>query len=141
MTPLDLSTAGGRRGAKQWVAIALIGAALILAVALIALYLVPREDPTVVKLPTEYPFRCTQCSHEWSADQAGVTRYFRGGLPTTLSPVDCPSCGRKGAAYMMARCPWCQKHYIHPHLLKAQAGRPKEDICPHCGKDVLKWRR
>lgn len=141
MTPLNLSTSGGRRGARL-LAFGLIGAALLVAGALLAWQLTPREDPTVVKLPSAYPFRCTACGHRWSADRDNVTQYFGGGLPTTLQRVDCPSC-RKNAAYLMARCPQssCGKHYIHPHLLRPQAKRPKEDICPHCGKDALKWRR
>jgi hypothetical protein len=123
------------------VAIALVAAALLVAIGLAAWQLAPREDPTVVKLPTEYPFRCTECGHEWSADRNSVTGYFGGGLPSQLRPVDCPSCGRKNAAFLMARCPWCGKYHIHAHALKRGADRPKEDICPHCGKDTMKWRR
>ena len=141
MTPLDLPTSRTTRGPKRWAVIALLAGVLVVAVVSIAWQLTPGEDPTVVKMPDAYHFRCPRCEHRWSADFAEVTRYFGGGQPTALSPVDCPSCGEKKAAFLMARCPWCGKHYIHRHLLEPTSGRPGTDICPHCKKDTMKWRK
>ena len=140
MTPLDLSTSAGG-GGKKLLAIALIGAALLVAGMLAVRQWVPRDDPTVVQMPSEYHFRCTRCDHRWTADRSNVTDYFGGGLPTTLRPVTCPSCGAQEAAYLMVRCPWCGKHHVPEYLLKGAGGRPKQDICPHCRKDTMKWHR
>lgn len=103
--------------------------------------LTSKDDRTVVKLPSEYHFRCGECDHHWSTDKATVTRHFGGGQPTTLAPVDCPSCGGHRTAFMKAKCLWCGEHYVHSHLLRPTEGRPTKDICPHCGKDALTWRK
>jgi len=98
------------------------------------------EDPTVVKLPEKFHFRCTACDHSWTSPQADTPKHFGGGLPTTLRPVVCPKCGKR-TAYMLAQCPFCKKHYIHKHLLDGSTGRAGKDICPHCGKDTFTWKR
>ncbi len=96
-------------------------------------------DPREVNIPRDYHFRCSGCDHRWTTGRQTVTEAFGGGMPTTLRPVNCTSC-RKNVAYLMARCPWCRKHYIHAHLLTASAAQPTTDICPHCRKDTLTWR-
>jgi len=90
-------------------------------------------------IPRDYHFRCPKCDHRWTDGRETVTRAFGGGMPTTLTPVNCTSC-RKKVAYLMARCPWCREHYVHPHLLTGRPGQPTTDICPHCRKDTLTWR-
>lgn len=91
-------------------------------------------------IPNDYHFRCTQCKHRWTDERKSVMQAFGGVPPTTLAPVACTSCGKK-AAYLMARCPWCKEHYVHPHLLADSRERPTTDICPHCRKDTLTWRQ
>ena len=114
---------------------------LILATVSVAWQLTADDDATIVRLPSEYHFACTKCGHQWSTDKANVTTHFGGGQPTTLSPVDCPSCNKPDAAYMKAKCLWCNKHYVHAHLLNPTGQRPTKDICPHCNKDVMTWRK
>jgi len=96
------------------------------------------EDPRDVNIPRDYHFRCLKCDRRWTTTRQDVTRAFDGGMPTTLGPANCPTCRQK-TAYLMARCPWCGKHYVHRHLLTGQSARPTTDICPHCHKDTLTW--
>ena len=127
-------------GPLRWWATGLVAGALVLAGVLVWQGAAPDEDATVVRVPSEYRFRCLACDHSWMADRAGVPAFFGGGLPTTLSPVTCPACkGRR--AYMQAGCPFCGKHYVHKHLREPSPGKVKTDLCPHCGKDTLTWRK
>lgn len=138
---MGLSLSGGGGGGKlRWWWVGVIALVLVVSVAAIAWQLAPREDPTVVKVPDEYHFRCTRCGRAWTTDARGAIEVF-GGQPTTMRPANCPHCGEKRCAYLLARCPWCGGHYIHPHLLTDPDKRPSSESCPHCGKDTMKWRK
>ena len=141
MKPLDLSTSRSATTGGPWWMIAAIAAVLGIAVVSVAWQLMSDDDATVVRLPSEYHFACGECGHQWSTDKAAVTGHFGGGQPTTLVPVDCPSCSGDRTAYMKAKCPWCAKHYVHAHLLKPTGQRPTKDVCRHCKKDALAWRK
>ena len=124
----------------RWWAVALATGALGLAGVLVWQGMSSQEDPTVVQVPSKYHFRCLACDHRWTADRAGVPKFFGGGLPTTLSPVTCPACKAR-RAYMRAECPFCSEHYVHKHLIEGAGGKIKTDPCPHCGKDTLTWQK
>ena len=123
---------------RKWLVIASV-ASLAAAASLWSWHRHAAPDPREVNIPSNYHFRCTACDHRWTTGREAVTEAFGGGMPTTLRPVNCTSCG-KNVAYLMARCPWCRKHYVHPHLLAGTPAKPTTDICPHCRKDTLTWR-
>ena len=124
---------------RTWLLIA-CGVALAAAASLWAWRRPTTEERRQAVIPNDYHFRCPQCDHRWTDGRDTVSRTFGGGPPTTLTPVNCTSC-RKKVAYLMARCPWCEDHYVHPHLLAGNGKKPTTDICPHCRKDTLTWRQ
>jgi len=89
--------------------------------------------------PTNFPFICTACKAEWATDAAGAKALF-GGLPVYNARVVCPKCGQK-QAFLAAVCPYCHKSYVAEFYQAGGHGNPGSDLCPHCGKDILKWRR
>ena len=96
--------------------------------------------PTEVQAATNFHFMCTACKAEWVTDAEGAKATF-GGLPNYAVRVACRQCGQK-QAFLAAICPYCHKPYVSTiHQTGAGYASLRSDICPHCGKDILKWRR
>ncbi len=94
-----------------------------------------RSESLQVEPPRQYVFHCRTCDDQWSTDLDGAVTAFSGGIPQWGKPAICHLCSQKGS-FLMEQCPFCHEYYT--------SRRPAQDgtlLCPHCGKNVLAWRR
>lgn len=113
-----------------------------------------REKPYEQKLAETYDFQCMACSHEWTAPVKEADAWYPGGMANDVKLVPCADCSKR-KALLKRQCLWCKESYIpSAEALASQTGiglfapdagayRPAKErvpeLCPHCGKDVLKW--
>ena len=85
-------------------------------------------------------FKCDACGEEFTRNINEVPAAGPGSYGPP--PVDCPACGGQGTAWLMIKCPNCDKYYVpesYRRALDILRGAKVKDICPHCGTDKVQW--
>lgn len=98
-----------------------------------------RDQRITVTAPDSFDFQCASCDHVWTSDTLTAASYYRGGFPSETMPIACTSC-EKRQAFLVTKCPYCHEGWL-PAYVVDHTKTPNQLICPHCGKDSLKWRR
>ncbi len=88
--------------------------------------------------------KCVKCGEEWVLDSKNEMYFYREmemGMGGASVGTDCKKCGAKQSAFMMNRCPKCEKYYLSKRITDPEAftkGGEKE-ICPYCDTDRIEW--
>lgn len=71
-------------------------------------------------------YGCSKCGHEF------VTKEVDG-----RGALDCPSCGKKNAAFPQMQCEDCGKWFVPAYILQGKKPGEVRNQCPHCGRIEL----
>jgi len=136
-----LSVHNRRRGAVKmdYIFGGALGAVILGAMVLAVVYGLGSRRPD--KANIDYHYKCDKCGEEFVTKEAPVVPK---NDPRSIAPkpIDCPKCGAKASAYVMAECPKCHKYFVLPSTKNPAAvmmGQIK-DLCPNCGLDYREWQ-
>ena len=97
-----------------------------------------------------YQLECLECGHRFDRKMGDMPDEARARPGQAGAPVvnpaairaDCPDCGASRSAAMLATCYQCRERFVSA-FAKAEPGQspPTEDVCPHCGIDVMAGAR
>ena len=121
---------------REYLLSALLGLIIVGSLVITLLSVIPRSS---AQPDFERRFYCTKCKSEFTLNLKDLSPEQQMRLtpgPYGQAGIDCPKCGAKNSAVVMARCvnPQCKRWYPVPMVSPAQGG-PVTLICPYCKVD------